>query len=75
MGRGGGKPNSKPPDMNDPYGIDIAECLRKSNRPRWGTQTFKIIQTKYGHYSCVISGLKVYSLMEGRQSQIHVQEI
>ena len=61
LGRGGGKPNSKPPDMNDPYGIDIAECLRKSNRPRWGTQTFKIIQTKYGHYSCVISGLKVYS--------------
>jgi len=47
--------------MNDPYGIDIAECLRKSNRPRWGTQTFKIIQTKYGHYSCAISGLKVYS--------------
>ena len=61
LGRGGGKRNSKPPDMNDPYGIDIAECLRKSNRPRWGTQTFKIIQTKYGHYSCDISGLKVYS--------------
>ena len=61
LGRGAGKPNSKPPDMNDPYGIDIAECLRKSNRPRWGTQTFKIIQTKYDHYSFVISGLKVYS--------------
>ena len=61
LGRGGGKPNSKPPDIIDRYGIDIAECLRKSNRPRWGTQTFKIIQTKYGHYSCVISGLKVYS--------------
>ena len=24
LGRGGGKPNSKPPGMNDPYGIDIA---------------------------------------------------
>ena len=23
-GRGGGRPNSKPPGMNDPYGIDIA---------------------------------------------------
>ena len=51
------------PGLNDPYGIFIAPLnfFRKSNHPCWGIQSFKIIQTKYGRYSCVISGHKVYS--------------
>ena len=62
LGRGGGKPNSKPPGMNDPYGIDIAPLnifknqivpavvhkLSKSFRPNKAYScVIKIIQTKF----------------------------
>ena len=62
-GRGDGRPQSKYPGMNDPYGIDIAPLNIFENEviPIGVHNLSKSFRPNYGYNPCSILGDKVYS--------------